>query len=213
MSETQYQGQLFAESESNETVVIKRDGLDIKYLPNFVDAVEAEAWFQFLLQDITWRQDVITVYGKRHLTPRLSCWMGETWMSYRYSQHTMSPCPWQELPMQIKKRVEAASNEHFNSVLINYYRDGRDSNGWHSDDEPELGPNPSIASLTLGAARDFQLREKSDHSNKLVFNLAPGSLLLMRGTTQSRWQHQVPKRKHAEARINLTFRQMLRSSA
>ena len=127
-------------------------------------------------------------------------------MAYSYSQHTMQPHSWQDLPLIIKQRIELATGETFNSVLINYYRDGKDSNGWHADDEPELGSKPVIASLSLGAARDFHLRSKRDHSNKHKLNLQHGSLLIMRGATQQQWQHHVPKRASAGPRINLTFR-------
>jgi len=118
----------------------------------------------------------------------------------------MQPRPWRALPLEIKQQIEAATGEVFNSVLINFYRDGQDSNGWHADDEPELGYEPVIASFSLGAKRDFHLREKRDHSNKVKIGLDPGSLLMMRGQTQATWQHQIPKRANATARINLTFR-------
>ena len=106
----------------------------------------------------------------------------------------------------IKSIVEAETNHQFNSVLINYYRDGQDSTGWHADDEPELGKDPVIASISLGATRDFQLRHNRDKNQKISIALQHGSLLLMQGTTQSCWQHQIPKRVQAEPRINLTFR-------
>ena len=127
-------------------------------------------------------------------------------MNYRYSHHTMQPCPWSEELLILKAHIEAATGEQFNSVLVNYYRDGRDSNGWHSDDEPELGSNPVIASLSLGGSRDFLLRHKRISQLKHKITLQSGSLLLMRGTTQDFWQHQIPKRAHAQERINLTFR-------
>ncbi len=162
------------------------------------------------MSSVNWSQDEIVVYGKRHLTPRLSCWMGEPWMSYSYSQHTMQPEPWQSCPREILQKLEASHGDTFNSVLINLYRDGKDSNGWHADDEPELGKRPVIASVSLGAARDFYMREKANHSNKVKLNLAHGSLLIMSGDTQSLWQHHLPKRANSGPRINLTFRTMVK---
>lgn len=212
MSKLQYQGQLFNEPASSETNVLQKAGLDIEYRQHFVDQALAQTWFELLLAEVPWQQDEITVYGKKHLTPRLSCWMGESWMSYTYSRHTMRPRPWQALPLEIMRFVEAATDETFNSVLINYYRDGRDSNGWHADDEPELGIEPVIASLSLGASRDFHLRNKSDHSQKYKMRLEHGSLLIMRGQTQSCWQHHVPKRVNVGPRVNLTFRTIVRRS-
>lgn len=199
------QGDLFARSE-DPIQHIQNNGLDVSYQPSAICEELANQWFAALLEDVHWKQDVVTVYGKEHLTPRLSCWMGESWMSYSYSNTTMRPVPWQAFVQQIKQQVEEVSGEQFNSVLINYYRNGQDSNGWHSDDEPELGPEPLIASLSLGATRDFYLREKKHYANKLSFSLEHGSLLVMRGKTQSHWQHHVPKRATAGPRINLTFR-------
>lgn len=212
MSKLHNQGNLFTDPSNSETLVLKRDGLDISYQENFVIPEIADQWFERLLHETAWQQDTITVYGKKHLTPRLSYWMGESWMSYSYSQHTMQPHPWQALPLTIKHTIETATGERFNSVLINYYRDGQDSNGWHADDELELGLEPVIASLSLGVARDFHLRNKQDHSDKYTLCLENGSLLMMRGSTQTRWQHHVPKRASAGPRINLTFRYMVGSA-
>lgn len=118
----------------------------------------------------------------------------------------MQATPWHSLVSSIKRKVESVCDYQFNSVLLNYYRDGQDSNGWHSDDEAELGINPVIASISLGAARDFHLRYKKDKGVKQSILLESGSLLLMKGETQSYWQHQIPKRAKADGRINLTFR-------
>ena len=206
MSKSHYQGNLFSDQAGSETIVVKRDGLEIEYQPSFLEPELASSWFDRLLHEVNWQQDTITVYGKKHLTPRLSCWMGEPWMAYSYSNHTMQPHSWQALPLAIKRRIEGVTGERFNSVLINYYRDGKDSNGWHADDEPELGSNPTIASLSLGGTRDFHLRRNNEHADKVKLSLEHGSLLMMRGHTQGCWQHQVPKRASAAARVNLTFR-------
>ena len=177
----------------------------ILHWPEFVANEIADPWFAELEQKINWQQDTITVFAKQHLTPRLSYWVGQEWMTYCYSQHTMMPNKWTPLLRLIKQRVEQVCGSTFNSVLLNYYRDGKDSNGWHSDDEPELGHEPVIASLSLGAARDFHLRHKENRQVHKM-NLKPGSLLLMSGKTQACWQHHIPKRASAEPRINLTFR-------
>lgn len=202
MRPSQYQSGIF----DCETHVLQLSDADIEYRPEFYS--EAVAWdmYRTLLDNTEWRQDTITVYGKEHLTPRLSSWVGESWMDYSYSNHTMKAQVWSTSLLVIKQKIEEATGETFNSVLINYYRDGKDSNGWHSDDEPELGVHPVIASLSLGAPRDFHLRHKSDKSLKHKMALENGSLLLMRGSTQECWQHHIPKRARADGRINLTFR-------
>ncbi|MCH2190545.1 MAG: alpha-ketoglutarate-dependent dioxygenase AlkB [Gammaproteobacteria bacterium] len=202
------QSDLFANDIQSSPLIVQRDGLDIEYRPDAFSCEMSQKWFVDLLNKTPWKQDEVVVYGKRHLAPRLSCWMGESWMTYTYSKNKMRPRAWGELPWKIKTHVEGMTGETFNSVLINYYRNGQDSNGWHADDEIELGPQPTIASLSLGASRDFYLRNKHDHKDKLKLSLKAGSLLMMRGTTQDHWQHSVPKRASAGPRINLTFRTM-----
>ena len=209
MASKHYQAGMF----NNETHVLNFDDAQIEYRASVIENSQAWSLYEQLLALIDWRQDTITVYGKAHLTPRLSCWMGDPWMSYRYSNHTMLPVPWSALVLQIKEQVESNTNQRFNSVLLNYYRDGQDSNSWHSDDEPELGDDPIIASLSLGASRDFQLRHKTKNHLKHTLALENGSVLLMRGGTQTHWQHQLPKRAHAEGRINLTFRTLYQPSS
>ena len=193
----------------NQTHVLKLFEAEVEYLPELYQNARGWQLYQQILEQTQWRQDRVTVYGKEHLTPRLSCWFGEPWMDYSYSNHTMTASALTPLLQGIKTKVEKFSGNRFNSVLVNYYRDGQDSNGWHSDDEPELGVNPVIASLSLGAPRDFHLRHKFDKSLKHTMTLEHGSVLMMRGLTQSRWQHHVPKRAKAEGRINLTFRTIL----
>ncbi|MFT5571989.1 MAG: alkylated DNA repair dioxygenase AlkB [Cryomorphaceae bacterium] len=197
-----FQTQIFGIQEQ----AIKLPDAEIEYWASFVEQELAFEWYRHLLDHTHWQQDTITVYGKQHLTPRLSSWVGESWMSYRYSNHTMQPSPWSAILLNIKNDIESRTGHTFNSVLVNYYRDGRDSNGWHSDDEPELGAMPIIASLSLGANRDFQLRHKTNKNLKHTIVLENGSLLVMQGSSQSHWQHQIPKRAHAQGRINLTFR-------
>jgi alkylated DNA repair dioxygenase AlkB len=160
--------------------------------------------FARLLHETAWRHETIVVYGKRHLQPRLTAWHGEA--GYTYSGLRLEPLPMTPLLAQLRSAVEAATGHRYNSVLLNYYRDGADSMRMHSDDEPELGPQPAIASLSYGAARTFILRHKrSKHTLKL--ELADGNLLLMAGSLQRNWLHGINKTaKPVGARLNLTFR-------
>lgn len=157
-----------------------------------------------LLEETTWREDTIVVYGKRHLQPRLSAWYGDA--AYAYSGLRLAPAPWTPLLHTLRAAVQDATGRHFNSVLLNLYRNERDSMGMHSDDEPELGPEPAIASLSFGAKRTFILKHK--YTRKTVrIDLDDGNLLLMSGTTQTNWLHGINKMtRHAGPRINLTFR-------
>ena len=153
-----------------------------------------------------WRQEEITVYGKSYLQPRLSAWHGD--LSYSYSGIRLEPVPWTPTLLNLKTRVEALTGHQFNSVLLNYYRDQNDSMGMHSDDERELGPQPAIASLSLGEERTFLLRHKTRKDLKTTrLTLHAGSLLLMQGDTQQFWRHGINKERHpCGPRINLTFR-------
>lgn len=137
--------------------------------------------------------------------PRLSAWYGDA--AYTYSGKTRQPHAWMPILDALRQRIEIACQARFNSVLLNLYRNGQDSMGLHSDDEPELGPEPLIASLSLGAERRFVLRHKTLTDQRHTLTLAHGSLLLMAGRTQHAWKHGLPKAKSvAEPRINLTFR-------
>lgn len=164
--------------------------------------------FQRLHTQIDWRQEFITLYGKRHPQPRLTAWYGDAGATYRYSGLTLKPCPWVPVLQTAKSLVESAARHRFNSVLLNLYRTGQDSMGWHSDNEPELGRHPVIASLSFGATRRFIMRhcDRKDLP-KVELCLSHGSLVIMQGKTQHCWQHQVPKTaKPVGPRINLTFR-------
>jgi alkylated DNA repair dioxygenase AlkB len=180
---------------------------DILFYPNVLTPSESDRFFTELIQSIQWRQDSITLFGRSLPQPRLTAWYGDPGKSYTYSNLTMMPTPWIPSLLELKTKVDAISGVVFNSVLLNLYRDGNDSMGWHSDDEPELGHNPVIASLSLGVTRRFMLRHRSDKALKHQVELTSGSFLLMRGSTQHYWQHQIPKTKRSVApRINLTFR-------
>lgn len=205
MQNNQYQTSLLGDAAQN----LALPNADIEYYAQFMPQDVAWESYHALLEQTDWQQETITVYGKSHPTPRLSSWVGDTGTEYRYSNMTMRPLPWTPLLRALKSKVEAASQHQFNSVLLNNYRDGQDSNGWHSDDEPELGPEPVIASLSLGAPRDFKLRHKQQRALKYSLTLAHGSLLIMRGQTQAYWQHHIPKRARAGQRLNLTFRTIL----
>ena len=159
-----------------------------------------------LVAETAWREETIVVYGKRHLQPRLSAWHGDK--GYRYSGLSLAPQPFTPLLDTIRAAAEQATGRRYNSVLLNYYRDGRDSMGMHSDDEPELGPEPAIASVSFGAIRHFILRHKATKET-LKLPLSDGSLLFMAGRTQANWMHGINKTAQLLGpRINLTFRKI-----
>lgn len=164
-----------------------------------------------LIEETPWRQEHVTVWGKTHMQPRLIAWYGDDAQSYSYSGITLSGLPWTPALLRIKAKVETLCQSQFNSVLVNYYRDHRDGMGLHSDDEPELGPAPVIASVTFGAARPFVLKHRYRRDLPNVKLLLPSSsVLLMQGDTQRYWKHAVPKQtKPCGPRINLTFRRIL----
>src|SRR6476620_3148160 len=179
---------------------------DISYYPNFFDYNAADTMMAALIKTTPWQQDNIKLFGKVHAQPRLTALYGNDAKPYSYSGITMQPLPWTLLLEKIKFQVESAAGITFTSVLLNFYRDGRDSNGWHSDNEKELGNNPVIASVSFGAQRVFRLRHNSEPIKQNIL-LEHGSLLLMKGTTQHFWKHQIPKTaKPIGPRINLTFR-------
>jgi alkylated DNA repair dioxygenase AlkB len=198
---------LFSSEEDRSAIPISLRDATVVYYPNFISVKYASEVFQKLLKETAWREDTIKIYGKVYKQPRLTALYGEEGKSFSYSGITMSPSKFTSLLYNLKTLIEKETNIKFNTVLLNLYRDGNDSNGWHSDDEKELGDNPVIASLSLGAKRYFHLKHKKD--KELKFKIPPehGSLLLMKGTTQHYWLHQVPKsKKVTEPRINLTFR-------
>ncbi|AUX47190.1 DNA methylase [Sorangium cellulosum] len=191
-------------------------------LDPWLPRAEAEALFEALRDGVAWRQDKIKLFGNEHLQPRLSAWYGDPGAVYTYSGLTLAPEPWSAPLAALKARVEAtcaelpevepsrASSPAFNSVLLNYYRSGADSMGFHADAEKELGPNPVIASVSLGAPRRFLLKPAGPwkHAPAIELDLGGGSLLVMGGTTQHHYRHGVPKQRGAGPRINLTFRRI-----
>lgn len=182
------------------------DGL-LFYAPAFIGKAESDICIPLLQQQIAWRQETIRIFGKSYLTPRLTAWVGDAGKSYSYSGLKLQPGQWTELLLALKLKVETTTGYGFNSVLLNWYRNGNDSMGWHSDDEKELGRNPVIASLSFGAPRTFRFRNKTNHKNSVGLTLENGSLLLMAGTLQHHWQHCLPRSsRQMNDRINLTFR-------
>lgn len=157
-----------------------------------------------LIAETAWRSELVTVWGKQYRQPRLTAWHGEA--AYTYSGLRLEPLPFTALQQEIRQAVEGASGHRFNSVLLNYYRDGRDSMGMHSDDEPELGPEPVIASVSFGAQRTFILQHKRS-KERVRLALTDGSLLLMAGSLQANWLHGINKvARSVGPRVNLTFR-------
>ena len=186
------------------------DALLLEY-PQIVDSAEATQMFETLIANIPWQQEHLRIAGKLRAIPRLQCWMGDRTSEYGYSGVRLTPCPWHETVKVIHDRVADLSGTTFNSVLINYYRNGQDSVAWHADDESELGESPVIASVSLGAERIFELKQKRQTpAKKYKLPLRHASLLIMGGTMQQHWLHQLPKVQGLkEARINLTFRNII----
>lgn len=180
---------------------------EVLFYPAFFDAGESALLMQDLSATIAWEaQDVEFPWGKVAM-PRLVAWYGDAGKAYTYSGVTHQPHAWTDTLLDIKARVEAAADVTFNSVLLNLYRSEKDSVGWHSDDEPELGENPVIASVSFGATRPFQFKHKTLPDLRRSIDLTAGSLLIMRGATQAMWKHAIPKlKKPCGERINLTFR-------
>jgi alkylated DNA repair dioxygenase AlkB len=167
---------------------------------------DADRLLDDLSASIAWRQETATIMGRRMPIPRLTAWHGEA--GYVYSGIAMAPAAWTPPLLELKRCAEAHAGQAFNSVLLNLYRDGRDSVSWHADNEPGLGRNPVIASISLGATRRFQLKHRSS-GERVAIDLTHGSCLIMAGATQHHWVHQVPKTgRTVGPRINLTFRSM-----
>ena len=181
---------------------------EVWIMENFMPQDKSLAYFKLLQQTIHWRQEEIKMYGKVYPVPRKTAWYGYDGFNYKYSGIMCNPEPWTKELMDIKKVIEHfLPGEDFNSVLLNLYRDGNDKVSWHSDDERELGINPTIASVSLGAVRRFDLKHKTDPEQKFQIELPSGSLVVMCGALQHHWLHQIPAQKKINAtRINLTYR-------
>lgn len=172
--------------------------------------LSAEDLAQVTFTYINWQRDDIKMYGKTITLPRLTAWYGDAGKSYTYSGITSQPQAWNAGLLYIKKQIEQVTGYAFNSVLLNWYRNGEDHMGWHADDEPELGLNPLIASVNFGETRDLVLRRIDNPRQKIIIPLQHGTLLVMGGALQHYWQHSVPKRKRVKgSRFNLTFRTII----
>lgn len=188
-------------------IAVLPDSQAVLYYPNFIPNLAAEEAYSTLLEQLAWAQYPIRMFGKTLLQPRLIAWYGDAGIRYKYAQTELLAEGWGPLLEQWRQQLEAFASTSFNCVLANYYRNGQDSMGWHSDDEPELGHHPTIASISLGATRRLQFRHRQNRQHKAHIDLAAGSLLVMHGNSQSDWQHQIAKTKRVQqGRINLTYR-------
>lgn len=182
----------------------------LRYFQYFFNTDEAEHFYSKLFETIPWQQDPITVFGKTYDQPRLTALHANNTKPYSYSGITMYPNQMTTELTAIYERIRTVSSVEFTSVLLNLYRDGKDSNGWHADNEKELGKSPNIASVSFGAQRFFHLKHRTIKEARLKVLLHSGSLLLMEGDTQEKWLHQIPKTaKPIQPRINLTFRKII----
>ena len=177
---------------------------------------DATALYNTLLNELPWQPDIVTLFGKTHITTRQIVWMGDTDADYQYSGHVRQTVPWSDIVFHVKQEIEQALAKigvttNFNTCLLNYYPSGADGMGYHADDEKELGQQPVIASLSLGATRKFVFKHKKTQ-DKVELYLESGQLVVMHGDTQTFWKHTITKTKTVDAgRISLTFRHMLTS--
>jgi alkylated DNA repair dioxygenase AlkB len=179
----------------------------LDYRPGLFDQEESDNLLNKFISEAPWKQTIQKMWDKEYLTPRLTAWYGDFGTDYSLAGKVSNPNPWTEDLLMIKKRVESLSGTTFNSVLLNYYRDGNDSVAWHSDRESVLGKNPIIASVSFGQIRSFDIRKKADHKEKYSVRLEHGSFLLMKGGLQEAWEHRIAKSTTPmRPRVNLTFR-------
>ncbi|WP_299779849.1 alpha-ketoglutarate-dependent dioxygenase AlkB [uncultured Formosa sp.] len=191
----------------DETIPLNMKDAEVIYYPAFFSQTEADQLYHVLLNAIAWQQDDITIFGKTLPQPRLTALYANNDKPYTYSGIQMTPYMFSETLSNIKSKIEIETHHNFTSCLCNLYRDGQDSNGWHADNEKELGKYPVIASVSFGAERMFHFKHKENACLKQKITLNHGSLLLMKGGTQEHWLHQLPKtQKKIGQRINLTFR-------
>ncbi|WP_338377927.1 alpha-ketoglutarate-dependent dioxygenase AlkB [uncultured Flavobacterium sp.] len=193
-----------------EKIILELPDAIFEYYPNFFSKEKADELYNLLYENTPWKQDIITVYGKNHLQPRLTALYGNEGKPYKYSNIIMYPQAWNATLIYIKELVEEKANHNFTTVLANLYRNEKDSNGWHADNEKELGRNPIIASISLGEERTFQLKHNFKKEAKQNLILKHGSLILMKEGSQIHYKHQIPKASSPKKpRINLTFRIIL----
>lgn len=179
----------------------------LEYTPAFFSAAESDYYLDTFIRTVRWEQKTVKMWDKQMLTPRLTAWYGDPKTNYAFSGLKLDPKPWTPELLAIKARVEPLAGIQFNSVLLNYYRDGNDSVAWHSDKENVLGKRPVIASVTFGQVRNFDIRRKTDHQEIYSVRLEHGSFLLMKAGLQEAFEHRIPKSgKAIHPRVNLTFR-------
>ncbi len=187
-------------------MIISIDRGTLEYIPEFISPQKSALLFDELLAETPWKQGLISIFGKTLATPRLEAFYAEEGLNYAYSGQQLVVHPFTKELESLKKQLEQYTGQKFNSVLINLYRNGNDSNGWHADNEKELGINPFIASISLGTERRFDFKHIKTKEKKSII-LENGSLLLMGGEIQHHWKHQIAKTKKVHSpRINLTFR-------
>ena len=193
-----------------EKIILPLPDAIFEFYPNFFTNEEADILLEKLLTETPWQHDEITIFGKKIFQPRLTCLFGNEGKPYSYSGLTMNPNPWNHTIMHIKNEIEQIINQNFTTVLANLYRNEKDSNGWHADNEKELGRNPVIASVSFGEVRKFQIKHNTNKNIKLNLNLNHGSLLVMKEGSQINYKHQIPKATQPKKnRINLTFRTII----
>ncbi|WP_162815041.1 alpha-ketoglutarate-dependent dioxygenase AlkB family protein [Erythrobacter aureus] len=196
---------------SQELVKLNLPGADVRYQEHLEFGRSAGEIFDDLVRQISWKHEDITIHGKTFKQPRLTAWYGDPGMSYTYSGLSLAPLAWPALLLELKRKVEEVTQQTYNSALLNQYRGHRDSVGFHADDEPELGRNPTIASLSFGETREFVLKPKRGRPGQTTrLPLASGSLLVMAGETQQNWLHGVEKlNAPCGGRVNITFRNIV----
>ena len=196
-------------SQEEEPYIPNLTNGELHYYPAFLNAKEAANLYHELYNTTPWQEDTITVFGKTYDQPRLTALYAIDPTPYTYSNITMHPHPMTKSLLDLIHKISDVKAHDFNAVLLNLYRDGKDSNGWHADNEKELGKNPVIASISLGEQRYFHLKHRTLKDQRLKIKLKHGSLLIMGGEMQHYWLHQVPKTtKFISPRINLTFRKI-----
>jgi alkylated DNA repair dioxygenase AlkB len=182
------------------------------FYPGFLSLDESDVSMKKLLEEYTFKQLMIRIYDKDVLQPRLTAFCGDPGEKLDYSEEALYVQPWRENLQKLREKVENISGVKFTHALLNHYRDGKDSVSWHRDKERNWGPEPVIASLSMGAARTFQFRNYEDKSVTRSVELTPGSLLIMKGASQRSWEHQIPKtNKRIGIRLNITFRVLKQS--
>jgi alkylated DNA repair dioxygenase AlkB len=189
--------------------IVAHNDLKIRIEEDFFNSADSNKLLKKFISELPWESMIIKMFGKETKIPRLQCWIGDKGCEYRYSGKQLNRQIWSQDLIMIRKKIYKELKIDFNSVLANYYRDGKDSMGWHSDDEKELGPNPTIASISFGSERDLVFRNKITKET-LAIPQTNGCLILIDGETQRNWQHSIKKtRKVIGPRINLTFRNII----